>query len=382
MTHRNISGDIPQRAGEKLRGTRGLQFRASAVALCAVLLAGCGADEAKPVQRGTPITAQQPEVRTVSTVEYSVGVITSPELPLVKAEATGRVVELLVDAGSTVSVGQALARLDDEVQQLGLRSAEASLKRAEVQRDNTDKSLKRLADLQASGAVSQGALDDARAAADAAAAQVNEARAALEQARWGQRMTAIVSPIAGVVQQRRVAVGDLVRIGDPVIEIAAASALRAVLPFPETFLGRIQVGQRVQLTLPERPQQIVEGQIDELRPIVGRDNRAIEAIVAFANPGGWKPGASIVGEVIIEARPDALTVPVESLVLRPAGEVVYVVDGKQVKATPVTVGVRTGGYAEILSGLSASQTVAVKGAGFLTDGAPVEVRQMQEKGRR
>ncbi len=359
-----------------------LSLSSSALALSAVLLlAGCGAEEAKPVPRGTPITAQLPEVRTVSTVEHSVGVITSPELPLVKAEATGRVVELLVDAGSTVTVGQALARLDDEVQQLSLRSAEAALRRAEVQRDNAATSLKRLADLQASGAVSQGALDDARAAADAAAAQVNEARAVLEQARWGQRMTAIVSPIAGVVQQRRVAVGDLVRVGDPVIEIAAASALRAVLPFPETFLGRIQVGQRVQLTLPERPQQIIEGEINELRPIVGRDNRAIEAIVAFANPGDWKPGASVVGEVIIDARPEAVTVPVESLVLRPAGELVYVIEDGKAKAAPVTVGVRTAGYAEILTGLGAMQTVAVKGAGFLTDGAPVEVREGQEKGK-
>jgi RND family efflux transporter MFP subunit len=379
MNPRIDPGDFLQRPGAGLRAACGLRFGARALMVCAaVLLAGCGADEVQPVQRGTPITAQQPEVRTVSTVERSVGVITSPELPLVKAEATGRVVELLVDAGSTVTVGQALARLDDEVQQLSLRSAEAALRRAEVQRDNASKSLMRLTDLRASGAVSQGALDDARAAADAAGAQVNEARAALEQARWGQRMTEIVSPIAGVVQQRRVAVGDLVRIGDPVIEIAAASALRAVLPFPETFLGRIQVGQRVQLTLPERPQQVIEGQIDELRPIVGRDNRAIEAIVAFANPGGWKPGASIVGEVIIEARPDALTVPAESLVLRPAGELVYVVEGNVAKAAPVTVGVRTSSFAEILGGLSADQTVAVKGAGFLTDGAPVEVRAVKQ----
>ncbi len=357
----------------------GLPRSAGAVAFCAaLLLTGCGAEEARLEQRGTPITAQLPDVRTVATVEHSVGVITSPELPLVKAEATGRVVELLVDAGSTVTVGQPLARLDDEVQQLGLRSAEAALKRAEVQRDNTGKSLKRLVDLKASGAVSQGALDDARAAADAAAAQVNEARAALEQARWGQRMTAIVSPIAGIVQQRRVAVGDLVRVGDPVIEIAAASALRAVLPFPETFFGRIQIGQRVQLTLPERPEQVIEGEINELRPIVGRDNRAIEAIVAFPNPGGWQPGASIVGEVVIEARPEALTVPVESLVLRPAGELVYVVEGNVAKAVPVTVGVRTSTFAEILSGLAANQTVAVKGAGFLTDGAPVEVRAVKQ----
>ncbi|MCE7932855.1 MAG: efflux RND transporter periplasmic adaptor subunit, partial [Xanthomonadales bacterium PRO6] len=208
-------------------------------------------------------------------------------------------------------------------------------------------------------------------------AQVREARVALEQARWAQRMTAIVAPIAGVVQQRRVAVGDLVRVGDPVIELAAASALRAVLPFPETFLGRIQVGQKVRLMLPEQPQQVVAGEVNELRPIVGRDNRAIEAIVAFANPGGWKPGASVVGEVVIAARSDALTVPVESLVIRPAGQVVYVLAGDIVRAAPVQVGARNASYVEILAGLDAAQQVAVKGAGFLTDGAKVEVRKEQ-----
>lgn len=345
------------------------------LAMTGVFLAACSKEQAKPEARGTPITAQVPDVREVANVERSVGVITSPELPLVKAEATGRVIELLVDAGSKVTVGQALARLDDEVQQLALRSAQASQRRAEVQRDNADTSLKRLVDLRATGAVSQGALDDARAAADSAAAQVNEARAAVAQAQWALRMTAIVSPIAGIVQQRRVAVGDLVRSGDPVIELAAASALRAVLPFPETFLGRIQVGQKVRLVLPDQPDTTVDGQINELRPIVGRDNRAIEAIVAFANPSNWKPGGSVVGEVILDQRSDALTIPIEALVLRPAGELVYVLDGGVVKASPVTIGVRTGSYVEVLSGLEAGQRVAVKGAGFLTDGAAVDVRK-------
>lgn len=343
-------------------------------------LTACSKPAAPPAARGTPITAQQPLVQVVETTERSVGLITSPELPLVKAEVTGRVVEWMVDAGTEVKAGQALARLDNEVQQLGMQSAEAALNRAQVQKDNADKTLARLTDLKKSGAVSQGALDDARAAAEAAAAQVNEAQAGVEQARWALRMTDIVSPIAGIVQQRRVAVGDLVRIGDPVVELAGAESLRAVLPFPETFLGRIQVGQQVRLVLPDQPEQTATGRIDELRPIVGRDNRAIEAIVGLANPGGWKPGSSVVGEVVIDARPEALTVPVEAVVLRPAGQVVYIVEGDQVKAAKVSIGVRTAEYAEITHGLSADQLIAVKGAGFLSDGAKVEVRG-QENGK-
>jgi RND family efflux transporter MFP subunit len=372
MRHRTSQTAVTSRSGARSAGPH---WAALALLAAVALLAACSKDAPITVQRGTPISAQSPTVREVRNIERSVGVITSPEQPMVKAEATGRVIELLVDAGSKVTVGQALARLDDEVQRLSLKSAEAALKRATVQQVNAGKSLARLQDLRQSGAVSQGALDDARAAADSAAAQVNEGRAALEQARWGLRMTTIIAPIAGIVQQRRVAVGDLVRSGDPVIELAAASELRAVLPFPETFLGRILVGQRVQLVLPDQPDTTVEGQIDELRPIVGRDNRAIEAIVAFANPGNWKPGSSVIGEVIVAARSDAITVPIEALVLRPAGQLVYVVSGDTVKAAPVTIGVRNGAYAEILTGLRADQRVAVRGAGFLTDGAKVDVRE-------
>ncbi|MBK8067894.1 MAG: hypothetical protein IPK27_09750 [Rhodanobacteraceae bacterium] len=64
----------------------------------------------------------------------------------------------------------------------------------------------------------------------------------------------------------------------------------------------------------------------------------------------------------------------EAVVIRPAGQVVYVVDSGVVTASKVTTGVRTADYVEILDGLSAGQTVAVKGAGFLSDGAKVEVR--------
>ncbi|MCE7932595.1 MAG: biotin/lipoyl-binding protein, partial [Xanthomonadales bacterium PRO6] len=121
-----------------------------------------------------PITVSVPMLREVADIERSVGVLTSPELPLVKSETTGRVIQLLVDAGSEVRVGQVLARLDDEVQGLGLKSAQATLKRAQVQQENADKQYARLSDLRSSGAVAQGALDDARAAAEAAAAQVRE----------------------------------------------------------------------------------------------------------------------------------------------------------------------------------------------------------------
>jgi len=53
---------------------------------------------------------------------------------------------------------------------------------------------------------------------------------------------------------------------------------------------------------------------------------------------------------------------------------VYVIEGTVAGARVVTIGVREAGEVEIRSGLAAATSVAVDGAGFLSDGAPVTVQ--------
>jgi multidrug efflux pump subunit AcrA (membrane-fusion protein) len=68
-------------------------------------------------------------------------------------------------------------------------------------------------------------------------------------------------------------------------------------------------------------------------------------------------------------------VPAAAVVRRPAGDVVYVVSGDKVAERKVTVGIREAKRVEVLAGLEPGETVAVSGAGFLTDGALVTVRE-------
>jgi membrane fusion protein (multidrug efflux system) len=63
------------------------------------------------------------------------------------------------------------------------------------------------------------------------------------------------------------------------------------------------------------------------------------------------------------------------LVLRPAGEVVYVVRNNVANQAIVKTGLRQNGLIEILEGLSANDSIVVDGAGFLTDKADVSVQQ-------
>jgi RND family efflux transporter MFP subunit len=118
---------------------------------------------------------------------------------------------------------------------------------------------------------------------------------------------------------------------------------------------------------------MVETVIRELKPLIEEGTRTIDVIADINNAQGWQPGATVTGTVVLSKRPSTTMIPEQSLVLRPAGEVVYVVrDGIAYEAI-VESGLRQNGMIEIRSGLTIDDIVVVDGAGFLTNNAPVEI---------
>jgi RND family efflux transporter MFP subunit len=340
-------------------------------------LGGCGgADpDAEPAgPRAVPIRAAVANASDIFEFEQSLGRIEAQRIPDIAAETAGQVQSIAVDAGATIKAGAVLAELDDEAQRLAVESAEATVARLQVLLDNQNRTVDRLTRLSAEQSVAESMLDDAVAQARALRAQVAEATARARESRRALAKTRVLSPIDGVVQARHVSIGDFVSPGQPLFALVAADTLRAYLPFPETLANRIRPGQPVQLTLPVDASLQVDAAITELRPMVGTGSSAIEAIVDFPNPGGWNAGASVRGRVTVASRPGGITVPEASVVQRPAGDVVYVIEGEIVRQQLVTTGVRREGQVEIQAGLAAGATVATDGAGFLTDGARVRVQ--------
>ena len=97
------------------------------------------------------------------------------------------------------------------------------------------------------------------------------------------------------------------------------------------------------------------------------------AIVELEDPGKLRPKATLSGKVLIETRLNVVMIPVLSVVRRPAGELVYIIKGDKAEARLVNTGHHENGLIEISSGLSGSETVAVDGAAFLTDGATIKI---------
>ena len=109
--------------------------------------------------------------------------------------------------------------------------------------------------------------------------------------------------------------------------------------------------------------------------MITEGSRTIDVIADVEGELNWQPGASVMGTVVLGEQEAALMVPEQSLVLRPAGEVVYVVRNNVAYQTVVKTGVRQNGLIEVLEGLNTHEIIVVDGAGFLTDGAAVSVQQ-------
>jgi RND family efflux transporter MFP subunit len=347
-----------------------------------VMLSACGersqTDLSDAGNRAVPVTAQPAATRDVRVELYSIGRLVSRNTPTLAAEINARVLEFLVDEGEAVHEGQVLIRLDTTTAELSRQEAVADIERLQVSIANEERRVARYRDLKTRDMMPQERLDDAEAklAADRATMAAAQARLAIAEDRLEK--ACMVSPVNGIVEKRHVSVGDYAKVGSPLITVTDTQSLRAELPFPETVGSRLQEGQKILLESPLAPGITVETTVDHVRPHVGMMSRALVVIADVKNPGAWRPEATVDARLGVEQRPDAVVVPTLSLVRRPAGDVVFVLDSPsatRVSQRVVSVGQRLNGTIEIREGLDAGEWVAVEGAQYLTDGATVAVAE-------
>lgn len=347
--------------------------------VAALVLSACGEDEASgPVERATAVTATEVQSQTVERTEMAVGRLRAITAPAISAETAGRIARIHADVGERVEAGDLLADIDPEVQRIAVSSARAERARLQALRANQQRQVQRFERLAAQQSVAEDRLDEAETQLESIAAQLEAAQARFEDAEYSLAQTRITSPVDGIVQARLVSVGDYVSAGARVYELVATGALRAFLPLPEHLQDRIAIGQSVRLSVPARPDEQLEAEVSDLRPIVGEGSRAIELIVDLDNLGNWRPGGSVTAQIVLEQR-EGLVVPPTSVVRRPDGEVVYIVDGERAKERKVQIGLRGDGWIEITDGVEADERVVVDGAGFLSDGALLDVKATGEE---
>jgi len=321
------------------------------------------------------ITSAVVQARTLELYEEVLGTIENIIDPTIGAEVAGRVTRVAGFTGKKVAKGELIAEIDAADFEIQARADRAEIGRLTGLLEQQEKVVERQTKLVGQGFISQNAIDDAVAQRNALRQQLAAARSRADATGRGLTKSRVLAPVDGEIETQIVAIGDYVKVGDPLFKLVGVQQLRVHLLLPEAAATRIRPGLKVVLSFPAAPEQLLEARIDEIKPTVGVNNRALDAIVKISGVGNlFRGGGTVNARIVTNSLDGALMVPEQSVVLRPAGKVVYALEGNVARQRIVETGMRQDGWQQIVKGLSAGEIVAADGAGFLTDGAAVTVR--------
>ncbi len=214
------------------------------------------------------------------------GELVSPVRSELAARNPGRVARVYVDEGARVRRGQTLLTQETEYLVLDLKRAEAEVGRAKADAAEADRDFKRKGDLLAKESVSQAAFDRSRSAHESALADVASAEAARDLTRQKLRDAVLVSPITGVVAERRTDVGE--RLGDNSVAfvIAQTSPIKLRFRLPERYLANLREGQTVRATVDPYPGVVFSGKVTQIGGVVDSSTRTVLVETELPNSDG------------------------------------------------------------------------------------------------
>ena len=223
----------------------------------------------------------------------------------------------------------------------------------------------------------------AEAEVKSAASSVMVGRKTLEETEVMMQYASLKAPFAGVVTQRSVDPGDLVRnevsserSREPLFTVSKIDVLRVTVPVPERDAVWVKKGDTAKMEFPAIPGEPLKNVVARRSGRLDPKTRTMAVEVDIPNANGRLiPGMYCKVEIIMQEKL-ALVVPSEAVRFDLTGgeSIVYVVkDDNSISHVPVKIGIDDGHNIEILSGLSGGEQVVMGMLGRLKDGQEVSV---------
>jgi RND family efflux transporter MFP subunit len=280
------------------------------------------------------------------------------------ARAEGYLKTIRVDRGDWVKKGDLLAEIDspDLVQSLAETEAEHALKRtlyeklATVQRESPDM-------------VSEMDIEKAKGERDAA-------RAKFERLTALRAYLFVHAPFAGVITERFVHPGALIRAGSnatPLLHLMNTDPVRVMVDVPDSEASFVREGTRARVLAADSSGEALEGKVTRFSWALHPSTRMMRAEVHVPNPKNLlRAGGYVKVSLEIAADGNALTVPASAVYAHGGKAHVFVVREGRLAETSVALGFDDGVTVEVREGLTESDAVVVSRGQGLKGGMAVE----------
>lgn len=166
---------------------------------------------------------------------------------------------------------------------------------------------------------------------------------------------------------KKKAVGDTCWMGESILELPDLSRMQMKAVILESQAGRVQTGQKADVRLDANPDRVYKGTVVTLGRIFRIKSDSQPAIVFDAlidlsesDPQLMRPGMAAGVDITISSKENALQVAEAALVYQEGGITVRKKGRLSETVVPVTIGARSAGVVEVLSGLNEGDEVVIR----------------------
>ncbi len=397
-------------------------------------------------KREVPLVIQSEKVgrRTIVETVPGTGKLQAVIKVVINPEESGEIIAMPVKEGQPVKKGDLLIKIKPDPyiaarnqSEANFKSSQAAQLQAKAQLEKATIEFKRNSDLYKSHLVPETTyvdfktqLEVARLQYESNQHQTEMAKAALDKADDDLSKTTILSPIDGIVTQKKSEVGERVvgtqmMAGTEILTVADLDNMQALVDIGETDIALIKLGQKAKLEVDSFKDKKFSGEVTEIAnsantTAAGTQQEATKFSVKIhlTEKGNFRPGMSVTADVETRYRTNIVCVPIQCVTTRlpsrsgdkstpsgpkpapdaqggPAGgdskavsaapkpvEVVFVVENGKAKMVKVKRGISDDNYTEITEGLNDGQEVI--SGGFkainreLEDGKAVKVENTKK----
>jgi RND family efflux transporter MFP subunit len=344
----------------------------------AATLVGCGggAGRGAPGAFAMPVEAVTLAARPVEQTSEFVGTVRSRRSMTVQPQVEGFITRILAHSGQRVQPGTPLVEIDVRMQQAAVASLESqrAARRADV--EYARQQAVRMKTLLDGGAASQAELEQAQTALSTSEAQLSAIEAQIREQQVALAYHTVSAPVAGVVGDVPVRVGDSVTKSTVLTTIDQNAGLEVYINVPLQEAPRLKPGLLVHI-VDERGQPLADEPLSFVSPSVDPATQSVLAKAVLHSAAGVRSEQFVRARIVWTKTP-VLTAPVVALDRVNGQFFAYVAEkgeggGLVARQRSVEPGAMVGNDYVVTSGLKAGERLIVSGVQKIRDGAPVAI---------
>jgi RND family efflux transporter MFP subunit len=367
-----------------------------------------------------PVAVKPGGANAPSAVLNASGYVVARRRAAASSKVTGKVVDVLIEEGHPVKEGQIVAHLDDTQARAALNLAEAQLAASkksfaedEAKLAQAELTLKRREQLLTENVVGKAEVDETRSIVESTRAriaysqqQIAVAQRQVELQKTNLNDMVVRAPFSGIVISKDAQPGEMIspvsagggftRTG--IGTIVDMSSLEIEVDVNETYINRVEPGQKVEATLDAYPDWHMPAHVITTIPSADRQKATVKVRIAFdPATGAGSPRAQSTGQKLdprilpdmgvkvsfLRDAPPAGQAPSAPSVIVPKAavksvdgrSVVFVLNQDRVERRAIKIGIENGEQVEVVSGVRAGERVVIDGPATLKDGDKVKVSQ-------